>query len=64
MVLPVGVCLLMRTGALMRMRVGIEKSFFRDIFMYLLGMVLFFLRRRIQMLFGHTDYLSEFLLLN
>jgi hypothetical protein len=46
---------LLRMG--MKMRVEIEKSFLRDIFMGLFGMFLLFMRRRIRMLFGHTDYL-------
>jgi hypothetical protein len=41
-----------------KMRKEIEKSFFADIFMGLLGMILLFMRKRIRMLFGHTDYLA------
>jgi len=60
MVMPVGVCLVMNMGVFMRMRVKMrvemENSFFRIIFLDLFGMDLLFMRRRIQMLFGHIDH--------
>jgi hypothetical protein len=61
MAVPVGVCLGMRKGVLMRMsvkmRAEIKKSFFADIFMELFGAALLSIGMRIKMLFGHTDTL-------
>jgi hypothetical protein len=62
---PVGVCLGMSTGVLMRMSVKtteeIEKPIFSNILIGLFGNALLFLGMRIRMLFGHTDTLISIL---